>query len=943
MISNKKQDEVINNIDGIYIVDAGAGTGKTYTITKRYLEILNRGVNPQDILLITFTRNAAINMKEKVISKADPKQQTQIIEAPILNFDSFCFKIVSKYGLNAPKILGINDNLSSYKLVTQVVIQRKIFNKFFNQFLEKNEEKYKKTLVTIFNHQDVFYLIEQMLSKGIYPTKNGWFLDSQKKIIGNFDDYLKIFNDLNESEIGKKGPKKSYLLDRISGRIKNKSFINIPENFQVENQINPQLVEEIFNDDREELLEFIHDVFIEYIEYMVKENSMTFSLISMFAFLILYNDDEIRKINSFDYIMVDEFQDTNEMQFMLILLLLRKPNLCVVGDWKQGIYGFRNASITNIIDFKSKIQIYKEQLNKSRKRISFDVLDIIPLDFDMNYRSSQKILTFSEKSLITKSNKTENIDIDNIQENIVSLKSAFDYDDCSNIDFYLAKDKDTEINCILEKIQSIVGKEKIKYFDNSTKEYKERIVEFKDIAILSRTRTFGIEIQKKAFEYNIPAVYDGGIKLFEEEPAIIILAWLKLLLYKDKREAWIPILEKENYSYLEIKYILDTKEYPKDIMEFREHLFKNKKIINYIIGEILKKYNFVGSISNALLNILNNIFNSTLMSISDLIVFIEENIENGETYNIELEGDTNSITIQTIHGSKGLEYPIVFIVNCNLSNFPSTMSNYSFLTFNEIVGIRNKKYYSLEHEFIFDNWKTDIVNTDMFSDMDEERRLLYVAITRAMYSVYFTANRPSEFFTNFVDKDIELIENTNIEKLSSLDIQESSQIKINTISSNNRTHSVHDFMTFKEGQKGRGMEFGSMIHKLAFRYIKGLPISSIDDKCLSDFNNIKSFIDNELKGGKFKSEIDCSLPVNGMLVRGIIDLVVEFDDRIEIIDWKTDLVKDNIEEYSKQLSIYYFVLNEIYPDKEIICKIFWSYSGEVDVVKVVDVFKSKGG
>lgn len=938
MGANTKQDAVIKKTDGIIIVDAGAGTGKTYTITQRYLEILKRQVNPNDILLVTFTRNAATHMKEKVISKANPEIATEIIDAPIQNFDSFCFKIVSKYGLNAPKILGIEDNLSGYKLISESVIQKRIFNKFFNQFLEDNQEKYQKLLVSISNPLEIHSLIEQMLSKGIYPTKTGWFLDAENKLKGDYDLFKEHFDKLNEPGVGAKGPTQSDLLSKMKTRISSKSFLDIPDTLEVEKQINPELIDDIFYDDRGEIIEFIHHVFIEYIEYMIKENSMTFSLIAMFAFLILYNEDEVRSINSFEYIMVDEFQDTNEMQFMLILLLLKKPNLCVVGDWKQGIYGFRNATISNIREFSTKIEKYKVQLNKDRERISFDVSQITPLDFDVNYRSSQKVLTFSERSLITKASKSETIDIEDIQKDIVSLKSNFEYDECSDIKYYEAIDKETEINYILEKIQSLVGKKTIKYYDSEIKEYKERLIEFNDIVILSRTRTFGLEVQRKAFEYNIPAIYEGGIKLFEEEPAILLLGWLKFLLYKDKREAWIPILEKENYSYAQIKYILDNKEYPKEILEFRKHLLKNRKIINYVVDEILKRYNFTGPVSNALLNILDQIFHSTLMSISDLIVFIEENIEHGETYNIEMEGSTNSIKIQTIHGSKGLEYPIVFVVNCNLSNFPSTISDSNALTFNEIVGIRNKKFYSTEHEFVFDNWKTELANIGLFSDMDEERRLLYVAITRAMYDVYFTAHRPSEFFNELSGEDKEVIEETKIEKLNLIEKQESSTLKINTIvEAKNKVLGVHDLMNFKEGQKGRGMEFGTIIHKLAFRYIKGLKISEVKDEFKQDFENIKSFIDTELKGGKLMPEIDCSLPIDGTLIRGIIDLVVEFEDRIEVIDWKTDLVKDNIDEYSKQLSIYYYVLKAIYPDKEIVCKIFWTCKAQVDVVKIVEL------
>ena len=138
MGANEEQLKVIENINGIYIVDAGAGTGKTYTITQRYVNILNqKKVSPKDILLITFTKNAAIHMKEEVISKADAKLTTQLLDAPIMNFDSFCSKIVSKHGLNAPNILGIKDNLSGYKLISESVILRRILIGFLINFLKK--------------------------------------------------------------------------------------------------------------------------------------------------------------------------------------------------------------------------------------------------------------------------------------------------------------------------------------------------------------------------------------------------------------------------------------------------------------------------------------------------------------------------------------------------------------------------------------------------------------------------------------------------------------------------------------------------------------------------------------------------------------------------------------------------------------------------------------
>lgn len=934
MGANEKQQEVINRTQGIYIVDAGAGTGKTFTITQRYQNILQKGVHPNDILLITFTRNAATHMKEKVMSKVEPQRAVEIIEAPILNFDSFCFKIVSKYGLHAPNFLGISDNLSGFKLISEKAIQKKIFNRFFNTFLERYQKTYEKVLVEVTSQYDIYSLIEQLLSKGIYPTKEGWFLEAQNKLKGNVEEYLERFNELNTPGIGKKGATNSQLLSNFNQK---KEYYKFPEQeeFKQENQINPELGKIAFEDDREELLEFIHLVYYEYIKYMVRENTMTFSLISMFAFLILYEDDNVRESNSFEYVMVDEFQDTNEMQFMLILLLMKKSNLCVVGDWKQGIYGFRNATINNIRDFKEKIFQYKAQLNTNKQRVLFELGEIIPLDFDINYRSSQKILSFSEQSLVVNGSKNELSEekISQIQEHIVSLKSEFEYDECSEIKFYQAKDRDSEIDFILQKIQELVGNKVITYYDPSTNEYREKIIDFNDIAILSRNRTFGLEIQKRALEYTIPAVYDGGVQLFEEEPAIILLAWLKLLLYVDKKEAWIPILEKEEYSYAQITYILETKEYPKELLEFRDYLLHNKKMINYIIDEIFKKYHYTDSISNAIIRVLEQIFHSTLMSMSDLIVFIEENIENKETYSIELEGNSNSLTIQTIHAAKGLEYPIVFIVNCNVSNFPNTSSNSNSITFHELVGVRTKKVFSPEHNYVFDNWKTELVNFKLFSDLDEERRLLYVAITRAMYGVYITSHKPSEFYKGLAQDKSETIDEAQIQKIELEETTNPSVLEITTsVEDIHRTFSVHDLMTFKEGQKGRGMEFGTTIHKLAFRYVKNLPISNIKEECIKDFEHVKKFVNTKLKGGKFVAEIDCALRLSQVLVKGIIDLIVEFEDRIEIVDWKTDMVKDNKEEYKKQLSVYYHVVQEVYSTKKASCKIFWTCNGEEEEI-----------
>ncbi|MCA9486861.1 UvrD-helicase domain-containing protein [Candidatus Woesearchaeota archaeon] len=939
MSANEEQKKLIESQDGLYIVDAGAGTGKTYALTQRYCKLLEQGVQASNILFITFTRNAAKEMKGRVLSQLEPEKQMPVLEAPILNFDSLSFEIVSKYGLHAGRFLGIDEDLAGHKLLTEPVLQMRQFEVFFRHFLEEHESKYEKILLS-FQSSDLFSLLEKLLSKGIYPLKQGWFLDGEKKLKGNDEEYKKFFSSLNKEKLGKYGkPVQSLLLAKVKRLSSSKQFLDFPSDFEKGKQVDAKLANSAFFEERQEYFDFLHHVFLEYIRFMLRENSLTFSLTAMFSFLILYHDEEVRKQYSFDYVMVDEFQDTNEMQFLFLLLLLKKSNLCVVGDWKQGIYGFRNAAISNITEFPSKIVTYKNVLNADKERLPFDFSQVSSLSFLSNYRSSEKILRFSERALTTKGTEDEELNCDEIRERVVSLKNERDFGESSEIVFYESLDREAEIDCVLQKIQSLVGK-KTSSFVCPDGSYKERLIEFSDIAILSRTRTFGLEIQKRAREFGLPAVYEGGIELFSEEAAILLLAWLKLLLYKDKREAWIPLLEKEGYSYAHMKEILETKQYPAELLAFREDLLQRKTRISYLVGEILKRYSFDDPISQTLLSVLDGLFHSSLMSLSELIVFIEESIERGETYSVEFGSQASSaVKIQTIHTSKGLEYPIVFLVNCNTANFPSSQSSSSSLSFHELVGLRCKKNYSCEHEFIFDNWKAELVNLSLFSDLDEERRLLYVALTRAMSCVYVTAHKPSAFFralSVFADT-VEKVERVELEALSLNEKVNTMEIAIQSSpEKKGKLLTAHDLFSplLPLSREGRGTKFGLVLHKLAFRYAKKLNISKVEKEFQADFEKVKMFIDKDLKGAILFPELECSLPMNSnkTLLQGRIDLLAVFEDRVEIIDWKTDLGKELRDEYVKQLSAYFSVVRQVYPEKNIICKLFWTCSGEAELV-----------
>ena len=98
MNPNKQQEQLIENTDGVYLVDAGAGTGKTFSITRRYMNILE-DQEPEDIFLATFTRNAAEEMSDRIASETDYKA-SEIYNAPISTFHSHCQKILERHGFN---------------------------------------------------------------------------------------------------------------------------------------------------------------------------------------------------------------------------------------------------------------------------------------------------------------------------------------------------------------------------------------------------------------------------------------------------------------------------------------------------------------------------------------------------------------------------------------------------------------------------------------------------------------------------------------------------------------------------------------------------------------------------------------------------------------------------------------------------------------------------
>nr|EGQ40324.1 MAG: superfamily I DNA and RNA helicase [Candidatus Nanosalinarum sp. J07AB56] len=209
---NDGQRKLIRNHEGIYRVDAGAGTGKTDTVTLRYADILEESdVEPDDLLLLTFTNNAADEMRERVVNECDYDSR-ELRDAPISTFHSLAKGIIDENGFEAPNLLGIDDSISSSnQIVENEVLEERKFGEFMDSFMSENSQ-YDKFYRIVGDHSELLDLIKSLASKGIVPEDQGWYRDTGQHLDGDFEDYWAQVQDLNVRQ----GNRQSKLRDRTS-------------------------------------------------------------------------------------------------------------------------------------------------------------------------------------------------------------------------------------------------------------------------------------------------------------------------------------------------------------------------------------------------------------------------------------------------------------------------------------------------------------------------------------------------------------------------------------------------------------------------------------------------------------------------------------------------------------------------------------------------------
>ena len=461
---------------------------------------------------------------------------------------------------------------------------------------------------------------------------------------------------------------------------------------------NPELLES----DKISKRPFTGDLYKEYVRRCFRSNVMDFDDLLLKTNELLNNNPEVlfKYQNKFKYILVDEYQDTNHSQYKIVKMLAdRFQNICVVGDDSQSIYSFRGANIDNILNFKK------------------DYPDSISYKLEQNYRSSKNIVNSANSILKYNKNKLEKTVWTNNNEGEKVLINSFRTD--SDEGRFVVND--------IIKNRSFQNKEN------------------RDFAILYRTNAQSRSIEDALRINNVPYKIFGGLSFYQRKEIKDVLAYLKLILNKNDEESLKRII---NYPPRGIgqttidKLSVASNEMGMSIFEFIEKENINNLKINNTTTEKLK--NFVYMIKNfSLLNDkmsayeitkevigrigiidhlkidsspeeINKIQNieELLNGINELKIIDDELIDSKIKLSIFLEdvslatdfddkknNNDNSVSLMTVHLAKGLEFSDVYIVGLEEDLFPSPM------------------------------------NIDSRNGLEEERRLFYVALTRAKNKV----------------------------------------------------------------------------------------------------------------------------------------------------------------------------------------------------------------
>lgn len=626
---NPMQKEAASHINGPLLIVAGAGAGKTKTITHRIVNLIKNGVAPEKILAVTFTNKAAKEMREKVLKE-----------------------------------------------------------------IEKNSQGYEE--------QNTIPFVSTFHSLGVYIIKEN------AKLLG-LTKYFTILDDSDTNTLIKDAIKEINLDPKQYEPRKIKNIISREKGkfTKLENY------EERAENTNDFLAKIVAQVWKIYESKKTKENSLDFDDLLLKSVKLLKENEDIKTMyqDRWQYIHIDEYQDTNEVQYLMTRLLSEKnKNICVVGDADQNIYSWRGANLKNILSFEK------------------DYKDAKIVLLEENYRSTQNILEAANE--VIKKNKYRP------DKNLFTKNKTGE-----KISLYEALDETDEADFVATKILEVLDRN------------EKSLSNLNEIAILYRANFQSRVLEEALLRYNI-SYQVLGVKFFERKEIKDTLAYLRSALNPEslsdiKRIINFPArgigkttllkLFSGEKANLPIKMQLKINNFYETLEEIKNVIEKQKT--SDVIKFVVKKSGIeaeLGSGTDEDLERLENIKELATLALK------YDNLENGTgieklledaslasdqdsiMLNSENKKQKDGVKLMTVHAAKGLEFKYVFITGLEDGLFPHSKMG----------------------------------DTKSGEDAEEERRLFYVALTRAREKVFLSfanfrtifgsrqINAPSEFLSD---------------------------------------------------------------------------------------------------------------------------------------------------------------------------------------------------
>lgn len=710
------------------IISASAGTGKTYTMAIKYLGALNNGVNFENILVITFTKKATSEIKERIIvflEKILEKKEGYIDIISSMKVDvneenlRLAYEDMIKNSENI-KIFTIDSFIN--KIFMKALAPRK--NIYNYEIIENNTDKYiNKIILELLSDKKYFKIFKDFYDLDSSSKE----IDKYNSIISNIlNDRASVYRYLDNFENLKKEKTRNFsdIKNEICEALKDKkSLTKMGSSFIKANKItdledfakaiklvkSKDEINEYFLSIKEELANiYVNEVIIPYniaykklakICYEIdeklkfKDNKFTYSDINFYT--NKYEIDPSEVFPNIDIIMIDEFQDTDRIQFNIILKLIKKcKKLFIVGDDKQAIYGFRGGDVSL---FRNIEKILKEAIPD---------ISIKKLELNTCYRSKKNIINYINQLFSN---------LNNFKYNKVNCIKDGGYVKAISFE----KDNNFVINSIVK--------------NNLTK----------STAILARKNDVLDKYKKELELNNIKFESVQSLKLAND---VKIKALLKLIDY---------LINENMYSLLEFLRS-DLAAYT---LEQISAVIKGKKI-----NEILKLKKCKGNFKKTYLKLFGYGINATnddklninkfldlvdiYYNLQDFVDYFNEKAKNISKENVSVE---NCVSLLTIHKSKGLEYDTIYL--------PLQIKNELFAKYvkveleDDIILLKKKSYLSLS------KFKKYI---DIFIEKEEleNLNLLYVALTRAKNNLFiiFESEKMDQMLSEF--ENGEIINNT---------------------------------------------------------------------------------------------------------------------------------------------------------------------------------------